>query len=176
MADILSFLLVGVAGLFAIPVCFFSLQILAAISLRRREALPKDAFRPRIAVLVPAHNESVGLLDTLNDIKAQLHSGDRLLVVADNCTDDTAEVAKTIGAEVTERNDPNKIGKGYALAWGVRHLSADPPATTIVIDADCRLGRDTLDSLATMSAMTKRPVQALYLMGAPDDSAIDQRV
>jgi cellulose synthase/poly-beta-1,6-N-acetylglucosamine synthase-like glycosyltransferase len=146
------------------------------MSLRRREALSKDAFRPRVAVVVPAHNENVGILDTLNDIKAQLHSGDRLLVVADNCTDNTAEVAKTTGAEVTERNDPTKIGKGYALAWAVRHLSADPPGTTIVIDADCRLERDTLDSLATMSAATNRPIQALYLMTAPDDSAIDQRV
>jgi cellulose synthase/poly-beta-1,6-N-acetylglucosamine synthase-like glycosyltransferase len=98
------------------------------------------------------------------------------LVVADNCTDDTAEVAKTNGAEVTERNDPAKVGKGYALAWGVRHLSADPPATTIIIDADCRLANDTLDNLAIMSAATNRPVQALYLMTAPDDSAIDQRV
>jgi cellulose synthase/poly-beta-1,6-N-acetylglucosamine synthase-like glycosyltransferase len=176
MADLLSLLLAGVAGLFAIPVCFFSLEILAAVLIPQREPPARNGFRPRIAVLVPAHNESAGLLDTLNDIKAQLHSGDRLLVVADNCTDDTADVAKATGVEVTERNDQAKIGKGYALAWGVRQLSADPPVITIVIDADCKLASDALDSLATASAATNHPVQALYLMTAPDESAIDHRV
>ena len=56
-------------------------------------------------VVVPAHNESLGLVPTLQDIKAQLGAGDRLIVVADNCTDDTAEVAVASGAEVIVRND-----------------------------------------------------------------------
>jgi cellulose synthase/poly-beta-1,6-N-acetylglucosamine synthase-like glycosyltransferase len=176
MAHLLSLFLVSVAGLFAVPVCIFSLEIIAALLIPQREVLPKNGLRPRVAVLVPAHNESVGLLATLNNINAQMQPGDRLLVVADNCTDDTANVAKTAGAEVTERNDPDKIGKGYALAWGVRHLGADPPVTTIVIDADCRLATDTLNSLATASAATNRPAQALYLMTAPDEAAIDHRV
>jgi cellulose synthase/poly-beta-1,6-N-acetylglucosamine synthase-like glycosyltransferase len=176
MADLLSFFLTGIAGLFAIPVCLFTLEIIAAISTRQLEVPTKNGFRSRIAVLVPAHNESVGLLDTLNDIKAQLRFGDRLLVVADNCSDDTAAVAKATGAEVTERNDPARIGKGYALAWGIQCLGADPPATAIVIDADCRLASQTLDYLENASVATNRPVQALYLMTAPDESAIDHRV
>jgi cellulose synthase/poly-beta-1,6-N-acetylglucosamine synthase-like glycosyltransferase len=174
----MSFLLLTFAGLLAIPVFLFCIEIVAAVMLPQRQLLlvPKNSLRPRIAVLVPAHNESVGLQSTLDDIRAQLHLGDRVLVVADNCTDDTAAVATSAGAEVTERHDPGKIGKGYALDWGLRHLSADPPETVIVIDADCRLANDTLDQLATASAATGRPMQALYLLTAPDQSSIDYRV
>ena len=129
----MSFLLATLAGLIAIPVCVFCIEILAAVTLPQRKLLlpPKNNVRRRIGVLVPAHNESAGLLDTLEDIKAQLRSGDRILVVADNCTDDTAAIARTAGAEVTERHDPAKIGKGYALDWGLQHLSADPPEIVI---------------------------------------------
>ena len=143
MGILLSFLLVILAGLFAIPVIVFCIEILAAIALPQQEFLLVE--RRRIAVLVPAHNESKGMLGTLDDIKAQLRSGDRLLVVADNCTDDTAAVAKVAGAEVTERHDLARIGKGYALDWGLQHLSVDPPEIVIVIDADCRLATNTLD-------------------------------
>ena len=57
-------------------------------------------------------------------------NGDRLLVVADNCSDDTAAVARAAGAEVTERSDVERRGKGYALDHGVRHLAADPSASS----------------------------------------------
>ena len=64
-------------------------------------------------MLVPAHNESSGLSDTIYDIQAQLVGGDRLLVVADNCIDDTAAVGRELGVEVIERRDPDRIGKGF---------------------------------------------------------------
>jgi cellulose synthase/poly-beta-1,6-N-acetylglucosamine synthase-like glycosyltransferase len=174
MGMLFSFLLVTLAGLFAIPVIVFCIETLAAMILPQQEFLLVK--RQRIAVLVPAHNESEGMLDTLDDIKAQLHSGDRLLVVADNCTDDTAAVATKAGAEVTERQDLARIGKGYAMDWGLQHLSVDPPEIVIVIDADCRLATHTLDQLATVCAATRRPVQSLYLMTAPDESPINSRV
>ena len=174
----LSFLLATFAGLIAIPVCVFCIEILAAVTLPQLELLSasKNGIRQRIAVLVPAHNESAGLLDTLGDIKAQLQSGDRMLVVADNCTDDTAAIARAAGAEVIERNDPTKIGKGYALDWGLQHLSADPPEIVIIIDADCTLANGALNRLATACAETGHPMQALNLQTAPSESPIDLRV
>ena len=132
--------------------------------------------RPRIGVLVPAHNESRNLLPTIADIKAQLAPGDQLLVVADNCSDDTAAVAHAAGAEIVERKDVTKIGKGYALDWGIRHLSADPPSIIVVIDADCRLSADTFDQLVQTTSTTGRPSQALYLMTAPAGSSINYQV
>ena len=174
MGILFSVLLVILAALFTIPVVVFCIEILAAMILPQQEFLLVE--RRRIAVLVPAHNESTGMLGTLDDIKAQLHSGDRFLVVADNCTDDTAAIAEAAGAEVTERHDATRIGKGYALDWGLQHLSVDSPEIVIVIDADCRLATNALDQLAMACAATGRPTQSLYLMTAPEESTINYRV
>jgi cellulose synthase/poly-beta-1,6-N-acetylglucosamine synthase-like glycosyltransferase len=178
MEIIVSYLLTIVAGLIAIPVAVFFLEIIAAIALPQREcaARPSASFRRRVAVLLPAHNESTGLLPTLADVRTQLLPGDRLLVVADNCLDDTAAGASAAGAEVVERHDLTRLGKGYALDFGIRHLTSDPPDIVIVVDADCRLAKNTLDRLATSSAMTGRPAQALNLMTAPEESPVNYRV
>jgi len=178
MAGILSILSVALAGIVAIPVVLFCLETIAAIALApAKVGLPQaTGSRRRIAVLVPAHDESKGLLKTLRDIQSQLNAGDRLLVVADNCSDNTAAVAREAGAEVIERHDPANFGKGYALDFGVRHLSADPPQVVVVIDADCHLSENTLDRLTAACTLTGRPTQALYLMSAPEKSEIDHRV
>jgi cellulose synthase/poly-beta-1,6-N-acetylglucosamine synthase-like glycosyltransferase len=179
METFVSYLLTIVAGALAIPVGMFFLEVAAAIVLPRRHDLLTNAnpdSRRRVAVLVPAHNESTGLLPTLGDIKVQLRAGDRLLVVADNCTDDTASVAAAAGAEVITRSDQTKIGKGYALEWGVRHLYTDPPDVVIVIDADCRVADGSIDNLSITCALTGRPAQGLDLMMAPAKSEINHQV
>ena len=178
METFVSFLLAAFAGLLAIPVLLFCVEVFAAVAIPQRELLSpaKTSSRQRVAVLVPAHNEGKGLLSTLDDIKAQLRPDDRLLVVADNCTDDTAAVARLAGADVAERNDPAKMGKGYALDWGLRHLNDDPPGIVIIIDADSRLANEALYRLETACAATGRPVQALYLMNGPVDSSVNYSV
>jgi cellulose synthase/poly-beta-1,6-N-acetylglucosamine synthase-like glycosyltransferase len=178
MMNFISVLLVTLAVIVVIPAAVFLVEVIAAIAQPRRDLLvsPNGDVRGRIAVLVPAHNESAGLLPTLADIKAQMRAADRLLVVADNCTDDTAAVAAAAGAEVLSRIDLDKRGKGYALASGLRHLSSDPPDIVIVIDADCRLADGGIDRLASTCKVEHRPVQALYLMNAPSESSINYRV
>src|SRR5450631_1992093 len=112
METFVSAFLVVFAGLLAVPVGVFFLEVVAAAALARQGPPPCANYdlRRRIAVLVPAHNESTGLLPTLADLKAQLRAGDRLLVVADNCTDDTASAASAAGAEVITRSDLERIG------------------------------------------------------------------
>lgn len=169
------FLLVCVV--LALPVLVFSLQVLiGALPLPTRR-LPL-ATRPRLAVLIPAHNESSGLLPTLASVQAQLMPGDRLLVVADNCDDDTAQVADTAGAEVLQRCDATRRGKGFALDYGVRHLGAgdEPPEVVVVVDADCLLGMGALSTLACAAKRAQRPVQALYLMTSPSEAGIRTRI
>lgn len=158
-----------------LPVALFTLQVLLAWP-RSRHSRAASGVRPTVAVLVPAHNESVGIAVTLNAISAQLQDGDRLLVVADNCDDDTAEQARACGAEVISRHDAQRRGKGYALDFGIRHLAAAPPDIVIVVDADCLLHGDALDRLVRHSAAAERPVQALYLMHAPVDAGLKSRV
>jgi glycosyltransferase involved in cell wall biosynthesis len=117
-----------------------------------------------IAVLIPAHNESSGIVNTLNSIVPQLRPQDRLIVIADNCNDNTAIIAAKNGAEVVQRFDTLNRGKGYALDFGIKHLNTNPPDVVIIIDADCIIEPNTLSHLATQVIESGRPVQALYLM------------
>jgi cellulose synthase/poly-beta-1,6-N-acetylglucosamine synthase-like glycosyltransferase len=178
MLILISVSLVTLSLFLATAVALLFVEIVAATALPRqgRSVTFREASARRIAVLVPAHNESVGLLPTLADIKAQLSPKDQLLVVADNCTDDTAAIALAAGANVSCRHDPDRRGKGYALAWGVRYLQPDPPDIVIVLDADCRLADAAISRLAEACSLTGRPVQALDLMVAPPGATVNYRV
>ncbi|HEX4855207.1 MAG TPA: glycosyltransferase family 2 protein [Limnobacter sp.] len=181
---ILSVLLSALGLVLLIPVLWFCIQVLCAclaIASHRRspghslsnqhlQSVPNE--KPlHVAILIPAHNESIHLVPTLQSIQAQACPRLRILVVADNCTDDTARIARTHGAEVIERINPRLRGKGYALDFGVRHLAGHPPDVVIILDADCLLEQGTLHCLASATVATGRPVQALYLMGNPDKTA-----
>jgi cellulose synthase/poly-beta-1,6-N-acetylglucosamine synthase-like glycosyltransferase len=119
---------------------------------------------PRIAILIPAHDEAAGIAATVEAIRAAAPAGSRLLVVADNCSDTTADRARGAGAEVIERDDPARHGKGHALAFARAWLTTDPPEAVIVIDADCRAEGDAIARLAAAAHATGRPVQACYLL------------
>ena len=166
------------AALLSMPVAVLSFEVFAALAIPASHNSPPEApnKRRRIGVIVPAHNESSGLLPTLADLKSQLQPSDRLVVVADNCTDDTATIASTAGAEVIERHDQLRVGKGYALDFGLRHLQLDPPDVVIVIDADCRVEERAIDLLALTCASTGLPAQALYLMTSPQPATINHQV
>jgi len=176
---LLSAMMGFVSALLWIPVALLSLQVLVAL-LRRKDTDDPQAENPtprlRVAVLMPAHNESAGIAFALASVRTQLHPGDRLLVVADNCTDDTASVAAAAGAEVVERHDAVRRGKGYALDFGVRHLDTDPPDIGIVIDADCHVAGGGIDRLARQCARTGRTAQALYLMYSPEGAGLKTRL
>jgi cellulose synthase/poly-beta-1,6-N-acetylglucosamine synthase-like glycosyltransferase len=173
-----SYILAALTLLLVIPTGIFSLEIISASFLRHglKPAAADLTVRQRLAVIVPAHNESSVIHSTLLDIRNELGPQDRLLVVVDNCTDDTADIAASLGAEVTLRNDPTKIGKGYALDWGLKRLQNDPPDTVIMIDADCRIIPGAVRRLAAASAILQRPVQCLYLMTSPPDSSVNHQV
>ena len=178
MASIMYVLLLIAASIVAVAVAVFFIEVAAALLAREgaERASQPIVQHPRVAILVPAHNESIGLKSTLGDIRGQIHANDRLVVVADNCSDDTAAVAAATSAEVIERYDPTRRGKGYALDFGLQHLAADPPEVVIILDADCRLAGGTIEQLALACAVHDRPIQALYLMTTPTESLVGQRV
>jgi cellulose synthase/poly-beta-1,6-N-acetylglucosamine synthase-like glycosyltransferase len=121
----------------------------------------------KVAVLIPAHNEESVISNTLKSLKSTLLPHEKIVVIADNCTDATAEIASRAGVIVIERQDENKKGKGYALDYGLKFLENDPPEVVVFIDADCLVQRYTLTLLATLAITTNRPVQATYLMEKP---------
>ncbi len=126
--------------------------------------------RPSVAVLIPAHDEAEGIATTVRQVCEQLQPDDRVLVVADNCTDRTAEIAAQAGAEVVERTDAAHRGKGFALAFGVHHLDAQPPEVVVVVDADCQVGAEAIDRLARAALASGRPAQAEYVLSASDST------
>lgn len=136
----------------------------------------RDVTVPGVAYLVPAHNEGENLRPTLGDIRREMQSGHRLIVVADNCTDNTAEVATEFGAEVLRRKDETRWGKGYALAHGVDYLKDRPPRVVIIIDADCRIEPGFGRAIAEAAVSSGRPVQGRDLMKARPDGPAMQSV
>jgi cellulose synthase/poly-beta-1,6-N-acetylglucosamine synthase-like glycosyltransferase len=176
--DILNGVFLMLAVLMLLPVGVFATQILLAVwpAGHRNLVAASPEARRRVAVLVPAHDEALGIEVSLRSMLAQLGPRDRLLVVADNCSDNTASVARAAGAEVVERFDAHLRGKGYALDFGVRHLEKAPPEVVVVVDADCELGPRSLELLATACANVNRPIQALYLMHAPPQAGLKTRI
>ncbi|WP_165938656.1 glycosyltransferase family 2 protein [Parafrankia sp. BMG5.11] len=122
-------------------------------------------------ILIPAHNEEGGIGSTVSALRAHVSSPVAILVVADNCSDRTAELAREAGAEVVQRQDPDRRGKGYALAFGRDHLEADPPAVVIVLDADCALAPGSAERLMSRVLETGEPAQAINLVVAGRDAS-----
>jgi len=172
---LLETLIAGAALLLMVPVIVLFAEVLLAVTQRGRTALVTGD-RPRVAVLVPAHDEALIIGRTLRTILPQIARGDRLVVVADNCSDETAALAAAEGAEVLVRSDLLRLGKGYALDFGIRHLASDAPEIVVIVDADCRLAPDVIDRVARLSQQSGRPVQALYLMQAAEGAPVKMRI
>lgn len=174
--SLLSYALAALCVLGALPVLVLLSQVLLAHGGRASTVAAPRRDDANVAVLIPAHNEASGIEATLRCLQAQLRAGDRVLVVADNCSDDTAALARQAGVEVIERSDAVDRGKGFALDFGVRHLSAHPPSMVLIVDADCLLDAGALDTLAALCSSSGRPVQALYEMNAPTGAGLRARV
>jgi cellulose synthase/poly-beta-1,6-N-acetylglucosamine synthase-like glycosyltransferase len=168
---------VGAAALLLLVCGVLTVEIAAALSWRKGAgAGTASGRRGRLAVLIPAHDEAAGIGPVLSAIRAQLATDDILLVVADNCSDTTAAVARAHGAQVAERHDTARRGKGYALDFGIACLRQDPPDVVVVVDADCIVEADALARLAATVQATGMPAQAAYLMQLGPGAPLQQRV
>lgn len=114
------------------------------------------------AVLIPAHDEEAALPAALRSLTEQDYPADRfrVYVVADNCTDRTAEVARTAGVTCFVRADSERRGKGHALAFGLERVLKDAPDVVVILDADCTLNREALRELDAAFAAGAEVAQA----------------
>src|SRR5438876_610308 len=89
------------------------------------------------AILIPAHNEATTMPAALESLAVLDYPADRVrvYVVADNCSDGTAEVARMHGAECVERSDPTRRGKGFAIAAGLERIGREEPDVVMILDA-----------------------------------------
>jgi cellulose synthase/poly-beta-1,6-N-acetylglucosamine synthase-like glycosyltransferase len=169
-----TLLIVGVVLL--VPIGVFAVECGLAVFPARRRSAPDSGARPKVAVLVPAHDEQAGIGRMLACLGAGLEEGDRIVVVADNCVDHTAKIAREHGAIVLERFDAVRRGKPHALRYGLRFLQNDPPDIVVVLDADCEVAPDTVDRLARLAAASGRPVQALNLQRTASDAGTREQL
>ena len=173
-----NFLIALLSTAVAIPVITLMTQVLLAVIFKKitAESLNLD-FSANVVVLIPAHNESKNLIPTLNSIRNQTLQAVDVLVVADNCEDDTAQVANAHGAIVIERTNQAERGKGYALDFGIQHLSAQQaPDYVVIVDADCILEKDALEQLIAASVRSSNPIQANYLMRNVGNPSIKMKI
>lgn len=161
---ILNILLFTAAIVIAIPAFMFCLEVLLAIVLPPRSRTTNESETPpSFAVLIPAHNEQAVIQRTLQILLPTIPAGNRVVVVADNCSDNTAAIARQCGAIAVERSDTSRRGKGFALDFGISHLAAVPPEVIVFLDADCRVDEYTASRLAAAAQQTGCPVQGLNL-------------
>lgn len=142
--------------------CFFYQTVYLVVSvflpLKKRENLPAviPAELPRFGILIAARNEEAVLPYLLQSIREQDYPQElvRVFVVADNCTDQTAQVAECAGATVWRRYNREKIGKGYALTFLLDHMQRSGQMEDLdaflVFDADNLLCPDYLRQISRM--------------------------
>ena len=126
---------------------------------------PPSSRRLRFDVIVPAHNESSIIERTVASLKRIDWPADRfrVLVCADNCTDNTAALARAAGAEVLERFNDQLRGKGYALDFAFNASRADGRAdAVVVIDADAEVSTNLLEAFAARLERGAQAVQVHY--------------
>jgi cellulose synthase/poly-beta-1,6-N-acetylglucosamine synthase-like glycosyltransferase len=172
LASGLAWVLFALAGLAAAGAALY-LVLLAFASFGRRtvEAGPP---RSRIAVLVPAHDEAALVGRCVTSLRQQSYPVELfdIVVIADNCTDDTAARAAAAGATVLVRTAPDARGKGPALRWAMDRLLERTPelAAIVVVDADSVADPDLLGALVARLERGAPVVQAEYLGRNEDGS------
>jgi 1,2-diacylglycerol 3-beta-glucosyltransferase len=150
--------------LLGVPVLLGTLYLFLASLLSAKLPVPAYAEPTRrFRFVVPAHNESAGIADTVASLQAADYPKHlfEVVVVADNCSDDTAQKARAAGATVMERTDTERRGKGYALDHAFSSTPAEIDAV-VVIDADTLISPNLLRAFAARRELGARAVQADY--------------
>lgn len=156
----------------------YLLVLLAAAARARRTGSAQRAGEActRFVVVVPAHDEEESIGRTLESLAALDYPAGlvEVIVLADNCSDATAQLAGGRGATVWERSGGGSGGKGAALAWGLGRITAERPAVdaVAVVDADCLVAPNLLAAFDARIRTGATAVQASYQAANPSASAV----
>jgi 1,2-diacylglycerol 3-beta-glucosyltransferase len=148
----------------AIPISI-ACAYLALLAASSRRLAPPAQVRPRLRfdIVVPAHDEEGGIAGTVQSLLALDYPRElfRVIVVADNCIDETSARAAAAGARVLVRQDAERRGKGYALDYAFRSLQGEADAV-VVIDADTLVSPGLLGAFASRIEAGAGAIQADY--------------
>ncbi|HGY56260.1 MAG TPA: glycosyltransferase [Caldithrix abyssi] len=147
------------------------LAAVALLSIKRRTETVSHP-QTRFSIIIPAHNEEKTIQKTIHSCQALDYSADLfdIYVVADNCADQTAQIAEQLGARVLERNDPKKRGKGFALSYAFGKLLPQNYDMFIILDADCIIDKHALNVFDRYVREGHRVLQANDVTSNPDDT------
>ena len=130
----------------------------------------------RFMAIIPAHNEEAVVGNLIESLKKQNYNKDLydIYVIADNCTDNTAKVAKEAGAIVYKRFDETKKTKGYALNWFLQQKIEEnaPYDAFFVFDADNIVHPDFIKNMNKKLCQGEDVVQGYRDIKNPTDSWI----
>ncbi|MBI5548426.1 MAG: glycosyltransferase, partial [Deltaproteobacteria bacterium] len=163
-------------ALAAAPVLAASAYLALLAVLARRPPLPpalEQVPRLRFDLLVPAHDEAANIAATVKSLLALDYPASlrRVVVVADNCRDETARLAAEAGAAVWVREHRQRVGKGHALAFAFsRCLAEGWSDAVVVVDADTLVSPSLLQAYSARLEQGARALQADYGVRNPDDS------
>lgn len=130
-----------------------------------KQAPPQVAPRLKFDIIIPAHNEEAGIARTVTNLSRVDYPAElrRIVVVADNCSDATADRAREAGATVLVRHNQELRGKGYALQLAFERSLADGFAdAVVVVDADTEVTPNLLHAFGLRLEAGAQAVQAHY--------------
>ena len=151
----------------SLPVLGWTAYLAALAILSRANRAPRyeSPARQRFDIVVPAHDEEAGIADTVQSLLAIDYPRElyRVVVVADNCHDATAERAAEAGAIVIERDDSARRGKGYALEHAFSRIVTEGKVDAVVGDRrGHRVTPNLLRAFAARLGVGARAAQAEY--------------
>jgi cellulose synthase/poly-beta-1,6-N-acetylglucosamine synthase-like glycosyltransferase len=162
-------------SLFVFPPVLYLLLISLA-GLRQPKAADKTITTDgTIGVLIPAHNEKLTIKRTIDSVLAAAENAGKIEihVIADNCKDNTAEIARQTSVNVLERTNKHLRGKGAALQWAMSQLAEKEYDHTLIIDADSMVNKDFFRELrASLAQENCEVVQSRYEAMANEHSSI----
>ena len=159
-------LLISIVLFLSAYILFFAIAgLITSASTEESEAERRNAGQTRFLVFIPAHDEGEYLRPTLRSLHALDYPRDKfhIVVIADNCTDNTAEVAAQEGCEAWVRTDAVLRGKGHALTWAFPQVAALPYDAIVVVDGD------TLASVNLLRAFDREIRRGYVAMQAQDN-------
>lgn len=161
-------------------VCLFSMynvsfSILYLFSRKKQidETIEKGPIKLRkFAILVPAHNEELLIEKTIDSVLNLEYAKNRLelIVIADNCTDQTVKIVSNKGIRCLVRTDRQRRGKPYALNWALTKLNLDEYDAFVILDADTIVHKDFLSNMNFKLNTGAEAIQGYFDLMNPNDT------
>lgn len=130
---------------------------------------------PRLLVISPCHNAATSLPGLIHSVRSQTYPSTRthILILADNCSDNSADVARKLGADVYQRHNPQRMGKGYALnELFERRLNQEMFDGVVMLDVDARVAPDFLSRVGAYFQAGAFILQGATISKNPDDTVL----